>query len=605
MAACNGNDDADSDETPTDPIQTLPAGNQPSLKTGTFLDSAVEGLRYQSGAANGVTTATGEFIYENGKTVRFYVGDILIGETAGTTVVMPNDFAQTKNIADDASVNIARFLQTIDDNRDPSDGIKITETVTALARNRILDFTQSTADFENDPHVQSAVAELTAATVAGASNLIPKSDALAHLSETMHALQGVEIDWSTYYAFDNDKQWNYDVVDLDSSQLITSMYRFVKAGTLDGRSVWIEGWSPDWMANAFSYWAIESSGVAMLGWNVGSVDTLLDKPMRVGRKIIFGQPLYSVVDFTQSAVQVTRTYEKEAVTVPYGAFSDCIKETLEVTDTSDATITWYCHGVGQAKQEVYSADDSPYVEVLTDVGTLPPDDSGAGGTAPSCETDPTDPGCTVEVGHLEIQSSVTTIISGGQDTATITATVLDANRAPLKDVQVIFTATAGMLSASTAFTDSSGQATVQFSSSASEPDNGVVHVTATVTGVATATIPVTIIGTTLTIAAAQTTLVIPAGGSSVSQVVSIVAKDGTEHTIYDAPITLTVAGNSEGTVPAPAGTVLSSSAVRTDTQGVAEVTLTVANTGMVYLKASGLGASAVQDFAVQRVIAAR
>lgn len=81
--------------------------------------------------------------------------------------------------------NIARLLQTLDDDGDPANGISITPGVTELAVNKIVDFDQSVLAFEDDGVVQTVVAELTAVTSAGARTLISVDETQAFLRETL------------------------------------------------------------------------------------------------------------------------------------------------------------------------------------------------------------------------------------------------------------------------------------------------------------------------------------------------------------------------------------------------------------------------------------
>ena len=222
--------------------------------------------------------------------------------------------------------------------------------------------------------------------------------------------------------------------------------------------------------------------------------------------------------------------------------------------------------------------------------------TGTGGTAPGCVDDPTAPGCTTTAGYLTIRSSVQEIKSDAQDTAKITSTVLDESRAAIKNVQVTFTAvsasntSAGQLSSPVAYTDETGVASVNFTASPDNPANGVVYVRAAITGLAAASVPIMIKGTTLTLSTTQTMLIVT--GSNITQSVTVVAKDAASLGVYNVPINFTIAGNSGGTAAAPAGAALSAAQVATDSTGTVKVTLTGVSSGDVYLTASGLGTSA-------------
>lgn len=153
--------------------------------TGVFLDSAVEGLAYVSGSTSGLTNADGEFMYEVGRTVRFMVGDIVIGEALGKRLITPVDLIDGGDANHPTVLNIARFLQTIDEDNNPANGIRITEQVRNLAQGKSINFAQSTNAFSNDGNVQIVVSELTAVTSGGARDLVSSSAARAHLSNTI------------------------------------------------------------------------------------------------------------------------------------------------------------------------------------------------------------------------------------------------------------------------------------------------------------------------------------------------------------------------------------------------------------------------------------
>ena len=162
--------------------------------TGIFVDSTVEGLRYVTDSLEGQTDAGGRFNYRPGETVGFYVGDILIGAATGALELSPIDLVPGATNENHPTVtNIARFLQTIDDDGNPSNGIRITEVVADLARGQSINFNQSISAFENDGAVQVLVSSLTSATAAGARSLVPASVAQGHLRSSLLGL--LEGEW--------------------------------------------------------------------------------------------------------------------------------------------------------------------------------------------------------------------------------------------------------------------------------------------------------------------------------------------------------------------------------------------------------------------------
>ena len=109
---------------------------------GAFIDSPVEGLKYETETHSGFTDENGNYDYEEGETVTFYVGDITLGSAVATGELSPIDIATTPN-ADIETLevqNIAAFLQTLDEDGDPENGIKISSEVAAAISLSEIDF---------------------------------------------------------------------------------------------------------------------------------------------------------------------------------------------------------------------------------------------------------------------------------------------------------------------------------------------------------------------------------------------------------------------------------------------------------------------------------
>lgn len=135
LSACGGSDNHDE-----------PA--KPVAQTGVFLDGAVEGLEYVAGgAAKASTNAKGEFMCNAGETVAFSVGGLALGSAPCGAIVTPLALAASTNVADDKVVNRLLALQLLDDDSDPSNGIKLTADVKAALAGKILDFAGAPAAF--------------------------------------------------------------------------------------------------------------------------------------------------------------------------------------------------------------------------------------------------------------------------------------------------------------------------------------------------------------------------------------------------------------------------------------------------------------------------
>lgn len=119
-----------------------PGGQGPTTGKGLFRDSNVAGLEYRSGETTGVTpfednlTLTGEFTYETDAGITFFLGGVTLGTTAGQALLTPvHLIANGSNTSNTQVQNIARFLQMLDNNGNPDDGIVISEAVRTVAQN--------------------------------------------------------------------------------------------------------------------------------------------------------------------------------------------------------------------------------------------------------------------------------------------------------------------------------------------------------------------------------------------------------------------------------------------------------------------------------------
>ncbi|MDF1876061.1 hypothetical protein JHD48_09960, partial [Sulfurimonas sp. SAG-AH-194-I05] len=103
------------------------------VSTAYFLDSAVVGASYATATQSGVTGAGGAFTYISGETVTFKIGNATIGSISSIPSdgkVLPSDIAGVaRGVTTTAVSNIAQFLQSLDDDGDPNNGINISSSV--------------------------------------------------------------------------------------------------------------------------------------------------------------------------------------------------------------------------------------------------------------------------------------------------------------------------------------------------------------------------------------------------------------------------------------------------------------------------------------------
>jgi hypothetical protein len=145
-----------------------------------FLDAPVAGIAYQTDSLNGVTNGNGEFQYRSGETVTFRVGSVALPPVQAAPIVTPLDIAGSQDMANRVVTNILVFLQSLDQDGTPANGITIaTNAVNAATQS--LDFNVPVADFASNMGFTTLV------TNAGGANTVPVSvdAALSHFSSTL------------------------------------------------------------------------------------------------------------------------------------------------------------------------------------------------------------------------------------------------------------------------------------------------------------------------------------------------------------------------------------------------------------------------------------
>ncbi len=154
------------------------------VKTGTFLDSAVAGLSYSTETLSGVTDDAGNFNYISGETITFTLADVIFPSTVADELLTPLSLASTSDVEEAVVVRMLRFLQSIDSDNNPSNGITIAESLRTIDTG--LDFSVTDSEFETQ--LISAIATLRPDRPAPVS----AQDALDHFKETIaaHELNG-------------------------------------------------------------------------------------------------------------------------------------------------------------------------------------------------------------------------------------------------------------------------------------------------------------------------------------------------------------------------------------------------------------------------------
>jgi hypothetical protein len=140
--------------------------------SGFLTGPAVAGVAWETATQQGVTGLDGGFQYEEGETVRFMVGDTLVGKAPGQPQVTIFDLAgsvvhtgidiswalQDEEGPFQTVINTAVFLQSLDHDADPKNGIQIRPGTAALFKRVSLDVSQHWRAFQDESALRHALA---------------------------------------------------------------------------------------------------------------------------------------------------------------------------------------------------------------------------------------------------------------------------------------------------------------------------------------------------------------------------------------------------------------------------------------------------------------
>lgn len=164
------------------------------VQEGSFIDSPVCGLQYETLRWSGITTQDGTFNFQPGETVTFSIGNVVLGSTQAKRFVTPIDLVPGATDLRDLSaenipvVNICRFLQSLDEDNDPENGITITPETRDFLQGFSVNFTDP--EFEQNPEVQRLFEELNLQCIFEEERfLVPEESAIIHFEETLIELE--------------------------------------------------------------------------------------------------------------------------------------------------------------------------------------------------------------------------------------------------------------------------------------------------------------------------------------------------------------------------------------------------------------------------------
>ena len=160
------------------------SSSEDNVKVGKFIDSAVQGLSYISTPSGllGETNAEGKFKYENDDVIEFFAGSLSLGVFQSQPVISPFDLdhlLKTEN-GREKSKNIITLLQSLDEDRDPNNGIDIRDAVLNDTHHELqsVDLSAPVYKFSKNQASLDLLNRLT-----GEASFVPLVDALIHAFE--------------------------------------------------------------------------------------------------------------------------------------------------------------------------------------------------------------------------------------------------------------------------------------------------------------------------------------------------------------------------------------------------------------------------------------
>ena len=154
---------------------------------GVFLDSPVAGVSYETETHSGTTDANGSFFYMEGEMIHFMLSDVFMGQATAAPVMTPIDIVPgATNSTHPTVTNMIRFMQTMDIDNNPDNGITITQQVRNEIQGWRINFNQGIQEFEHDPEVVMFMDTLNTMNMFGDHReMVPVEQSRDHMDETM------------------------------------------------------------------------------------------------------------------------------------------------------------------------------------------------------------------------------------------------------------------------------------------------------------------------------------------------------------------------------------------------------------------------------------
>ncbi len=199
--------------------------------TGTLLGGPISGVSFETETHSGVTSEDGTFRYEEGETVRFFIGDTVLGETEGRQEITLFDLvsnAEPLKGEDTISaavfnrchplvsvINMEAFLETLDQDNNPGNGIRITSEIAALFEGASIDFAQRIFDFRQDRDLRTALSRANAEELFESHRQVRSG---AYAAQGLYASLGIDAELFVVLRYERDEGADDSIDSISESQ---------------------------------------------------------------------------------------------------------------------------------------------------------------------------------------------------------------------------------------------------------------------------------------------------------------------------------------------------------------------------------------------------
>ena len=157
---------------------------------GHFIDSPVAGLGVKTPTYEGLTAEDAAFDYFPGEEVEISLGSIVLGRTVADHRISPVDLFDQSDTEDVRVINMARLLQSLDEDGQAKGGIVITEPVVGLVEDAMAYFGIEELDFENSIEIETVIDRVVKQSVTLDPPvplvMVSAEDAKEHLEDTLN-----------------------------------------------------------------------------------------------------------------------------------------------------------------------------------------------------------------------------------------------------------------------------------------------------------------------------------------------------------------------------------------------------------------------------------